>query len=276
VKYILNSEPILDLNDKPLIGMIHLPTLESYLSPNFDFDDSFRISIADTLTLKQAGFNVILIENFHDVPFSKSRIEDAKFLLMSKIVDKIRKTVPNMIIGVNILRNACIQALTIATVNKASFIRCNIWEGAYVTDQGIIEAAASQVMREKQILKSSVKVIADIGVKHATPLGQFSLEEAAKNAMKRGRADAVILSGKETGKMISIDKLQRFVEKTNIKPLLGSGINIENVGRVFPYISGGIVGSSLKYDSKNLHSPIDLEKAAKLMNYWNKLREKEE
>ncbi|MCK4847909.1 MAG: BtpA/SgcQ family protein [Candidatus Heimdallarchaeota archaeon] len=272
----MNSAPILELNNKPLIGMIHLPTLDCYLSPSFDFDDSFRISIADTLTLKQAGFNTILIENFHDVPFPKSRINDAKFLLMSKIVDKIIKTVPDMIIGVNVLRNACTQALTIATINKASFIRCNIWEGAYVTDQGIIEAASSQVMREKQILRSTVKILADIGVKHASPLGQFSLEEAAQNAMKRGRADAVILSGKETGKMISIDKLRNFVQKTHIKPLLGSGITVENLSSVFPYISGGIVGSSLKYDSTNLHSPIDLEKASNLMNYWNKLSKKEE
>ena len=274
--YTLNSEPILDLNNKPLIGMIHLPNLENYLSPSFDFDDSFRISIADTLTLKQAGFKAILIENFHDVPFPKSRIDDAKFLLMSKIVDKIIKSVPDMIIGVNILRNACTQALTLATINKASFIRCNIWEGAYVTDQGIIEAAASQVMREKQILRSSVKILADIGVKHASPLGQFSLEEAAQNAIHRGRADAVILSGKETGKMIAIEKLRNFVQKIHIKPLLGSGITFENLNSVFPYISGAIIGSSLKYDSTNLHSPIDLEKATNLMNYWNKLSEKED
>jgi membrane complex biogenesis BtpA family protein len=269
-------EPILDLNNKPLIGMIHLPTLESYLFPDFDFNDSFRISIADALTLKQARFNVILIENFHDVPFPKSRIDDARFLLMSKIVDKIVKSVPDMIIGVNILRNACTQALTMATINKASFIRCNIWEGAYVTDQGIIEAAASEVIREKQILRSSIKILADIGVKHASPLGQFSLEEAAQNAIKRGRADAVILSGKETGKLISIEKLKKFVQKSHIKPLLGSGITFENLESVFPYISGAIVGSSLKFDTKNLHSPIDLEKATKLMNYWNKLCEKEE
>jgi predicted TIM-barrel enzyme len=113
-------------------------------------------------------------------------------------------------------------------------------------------------------------------VKHASPLGQFSLEEAAQNAIKRGRADAVILSGKETGKLISIEKLKKFVQKSHIKPLLGSGITFENLESVFPYISGAIVGSSLKFDTKNLHSPIDLEKATKLMNYWNKLCEKEE
>ena len=272
----MNPDPILDLENKPLIGMIHLPSLESYLSPNFDLDDSFRISIADALTLKQAGFVALLIENFHDVPFPKSRINDAKLLVMSKLVQKITKSVPDMVIGVNILRNACVQALTVATINKASFIRCNVWEGAYVTDQGVIEAAAFEVMKEKQILNSSVKIIADVGVKHASPVGQFSIEEAAKNALQRGKADAVILSGKKTGEMISIEKLKSFVDKTHIKPLLGSGISFENLGEVFPLISGGIVGSSLKYDSKNLHSPIDLEKAVKLMNYWKELRNKEE
>ena len=54
--------------------MIHLPSFESYVSPDFNLDEAFRISIADALTLKQAGFDALLIENFHDSPFPKTRI----------------------------------------------------------------------------------------------------------------------------------------------------------------------------------------------------------
>jgi membrane complex biogenesis BtpA family protein len=264
----------LDLTQKPAIGMIHLPSFESSVSPGFDLDDAFRISLTDAYTLKQAGFDALLIENFHDTPFSKTRISDAKFLLMSRIVNKIIDSVPTMAVGVNILRNACLQALTVATLNHASFIRCNIWEGAYVTDQGIIEGTASQVLHEKQALNSQVKILADVGVKHATPLGDFTLEEAAKNAFFRGGADAIILSGRETGALLSLDTLTHFVSKTKLKPILGSGVTIENVSTIFPLISGVIIGSSLKYDSSNLHSPIDLEKATAFMSRWNSLREK--
>ncbi len=263
----------MDLEAKPAIGMIHLPSFESSYSPDFKFDEAFSISLADALTLKQAGFDAILIENFHDIPFAKTRISDSKFLLMSKIVTKIIDAVPAIAVGVNILRNACLQALTIATMNSASFIRCNIWEGAYVTDQGIIEGLAEEVVREKQLLNSGVLILADVGVKHATPLGQFSLEEATRNALSRGGADAVILSGRETGSLLSLDSLTQFVDKTKYKPILGSGVTVENVDTVFPHISGVIIGSSLKYDTSNLHSPIDLEKATDFMSKWNSFKE---
>ncbi len=255
--------------------MIHLPSFEGHVSPEFNLDEAFRISIADALTLKQAGFDALLIENFHDSPFPKTRISDAKFLLMSKIVNKIIDSVPTIAVGVNILRNACLQAITMATINYASFIRCNIWEGAYVTDQGIIEGVASQVIQEKQVLQSKVLILADIGVKHATPLGQFTLDEAAKNALNRGGADAIILSGRETGALLPLDTLTHFVSRTKHKPILGSGVTVDNVSTIFPLISGVIIGSSLKYEPTNLHSPIDLEKASAFMAVWNSLREKQ-
>jgi membrane complex biogenesis BtpA family protein len=262
------------LEKKPVIGMIHLPSFESSVSPDFNLEETFRISLTDALTLRQAGFDALLIENFHDTPFPKTRISDTKFLMMSKIVNKIIESVPDISVGVNILRNACLQALTIATINHASFIRCNIWEGAYVTDQGIIEGIASEVIHEKQVLQSKVMILADVGVKHATPLGQFSLEESAKNALSRGGADRVILSGRETGALIPLDTLTRFVSVTKHKPILGSGVTVDNVSTIFPLISGVIIGSALKYDSSNLHSPIDLEKATTFMSEWNALREK--
>lgn len=265
----------LKLQEKPLIGMVHLPDFNSLSLPNTNIEDKFNISMADALTLKKAGFDAILIENFHDVPFSKSEISEEKLLLMSRIVGKIANSVPDISIGINVLRNACVQALLIAITNNASFIRCNIWEGAYVTDQGIIESAAEAVSKKKNQLNSNITVLADVGVKHASPLGTFKLEEAAKNALERGKADAVILSGKETGKLMAKEKLIEFVNATKIKPIMGSGVSTENVEDIFPYISGAIIGSSLKIDPSNLHSPLDIEKASKIMSFWHKLRSNE-
>ena len=265
----------LKLQEKPLIGMVHLPDFNSLSSPNTSIDEKFNISLADALTLKKAGFDAILVENFHDIPFSKTEISQEKLLLMSRIVGKIADSVPDISIGVNVLRNACVQALLVAVINSASFIRCNVWEGAYVTDQGIIESAAEVVSRKKRQLNSDVIILADVGVKHASPLGVFNLEDAAKNALERGRADAVILSGKETGKLMANEKLIQFVNTTSIKPIIGSGLNIENVEAIFPYISGAIIGSSLKIDPSNLHSPLDIEKATKIMTLWQELRRSE-
>lgn len=254
----------LDLSIKPLIGMVHLPPLPS--------DNVFEHSIQDAITLENAGFDAILIENYHDTPYPKSRLDDIRFLLFNSIVEKITSKV-NIPCGVNILRNACVQALIIATINRGSFIRCNIYEGAYVTDQGIIESVADEVQQKMRELISKVKILADVHVKHATPLGDFSLEEAATNVISREGADAVILSGRATGRLIELNKLRNFVQSTRIKPILGSGLTINNLSQVSPYISGAIVGSSIKVT--DISSPVDTNKAKILVKEWKIQRESE-
>ncbi|MFX0118510.1 MAG: BtpA/SgcQ family protein [Candidatus Hodarchaeota archaeon] len=256
----------LNLSIKPLIGMVHVPPFNNSYSSSDSFDNIIEYSIQDAIALEKAGFDAVLIENFHDTPFPKYRLDDTRLLLMSSLIRKIVDKV-NIPCGVNILRNACTQALIMATVNHGSFIRCNIYEGAYVTDQGIIESVASEVQQKYKEIGSNVKILADIHVKHASPIGDFTLEEAAINAMKRAGADAVIVSGRSTGTLVDIEKLRQFVKTSKINPILGSGLTLNNLSDVFPLISGAIVGSSIKIT--DLSSPIDIEKAGALARKWN-------
>jgi membrane complex biogenesis BtpA family protein len=273
VHLILPKYP-LDLNKKPLIGMIHLPSLLKENNTPISVDDTSEICFRDAITLEKAGFDAILIENFHDSPYSKYKLDDTRFLIMNLLINRIFSKL-KLPCGINILRNACVQAIIMATVNQASFIRCNIYEGAYVTDQGIIEGVATEVQQKRKELQSKVKILADVHVKHASPIGGFSLIEAARNALFREAADAIIVSGKETGKLIDLSVLENFVEKSNIKPILGSGLTDTNLNDIFPYISGAIVGSSIKTDRMNLSSSIDLEKARILASMWKREREKD-
>lgn len=252
--------------------MIHLPPFTQLLETSHSLENILEISIQDAITLEKVGFDAMLIENYHDTPYPKYSLDDAKFLLMNNIVNKIVSKV-NIPYGINILRNACVQALIMATINQGSFIRCNIYEGAYVTDQGIIESVADDVQLKLREIRSKVKILADVHVKHATPLGDFSLEEAAANALNREGADAIIVSGRVTGELIEISRLKNFVESTKIKPILGSGLTIDNLPEVFPYISGAIVGSSIKVT--DLSSPIDINKAETLVKKWQAEKESE-
>ena len=245
--------------------MIHLPNFIDNKGKQISVDEILIEVNQDVCNLEAAGFDAILIENYFNTPFSKNRIEDYELLIMSTLVHKIKSTI-KIPFGINILRNCCVQALIMATVHQASFIRCNIWEGAYVTDQGIVEGAAEKVIHKQREMKSEVKILADVHVKHASPLGNFSIEDAAKNALIRGNADAIVLSGKETGKMIAVPILQKLVEETGIKPILGSGLTIQNLKFVMPYISGAIVGSSIKEDE--ISSRVDFKKAEALVEEW--------
>ncbi len=260
----------LDLTAKPLIGMVHLPRLVKPFKGSDTVKKIVSFAIQEAITLEKAGFDAVLVENFHDIPYSKYQIDETKFLLMNLMVEKIISNI-NIPCGVNILRNACVQAIALATVTGASFIRCNIYEGAYVTDQGIIESVAVEVQQKHQELRSRVQILADIHVKHASPLGKFTLVESAKNALNRGAANAIIISGRETGKLIDIDELKNFVQLSNIKPILGSGLAIENLSEVIPYISGAIVGSSIK--ATDISSPVDIQKARSLANKWKSQKE---
>ncbi|UCE13359.1 MAG: BtpA/SgcQ family protein [Candidatus Heimdallarchaeota archaeon] len=261
----------LDLSLNPLIGMVHLPPLVKSFDASYSFEDIVEFSFQDAITLEKAGYDAIIIENFHGTPYPKYQVDDQILLLMSFVVNKIISEI-NIPCGINILRNACTQALTMATVTSASFIRCNVWEGAYITDQGIIEAVAAEVLKQREVIQSQVKILADIHVKHASPLGDFSATEAATNALNRGGADAIIVSGRETGKIIDPTKLQEFVKITDIKPILGSGLTSENLSKVFPFISGAIVGTSIKV--AEINTPIDPEKASTLAKAWKTEKEK--
>ncbi|MBQ1307753.1 MAG: hypothetical protein IIY56_06335, partial [Erysipelotrichaceae bacterium] len=50
----------------------------------------------------------------------------------------------------------------------------------------------------------------------------------------------------------------------NLPVFLGSGTNDKNVNEYLPYISGAIVGSSLKKDH-NVNNPVDVKKVKKFM-----------
>lgn len=251
------------INSTPLIGMIHLPNLTRH--GDYSTDKIIEYAIEEGKKLEEAGFNAILTENFSDVPFAKTMVSEFVFARFVQIISALKKS-SSIPIGVNVLRNGCVQAMTIATATGIDFIRCNIWESAYLTDQGIIEGAAFDVINCKKDLKSWVKILADIHVKHARNMAQFSLVESAENALHRGQADGLILSGVATGEEPILDN---FIELGNlgIRPFIGSGLSEKNLYLFKPYLGGAIVGSSIKIDNI-VTNPVDLNKAVKLARLW--------
>src|SRR5438309_896357 len=123
---------------KPIIGMIHLWALPG--SPRFggDLDSVLRAAVADARTLADGGMDGLIVENFFDAPFLKSRVPPVTVAAMTRAMAAVREAV-TLPIGVNVLRNDVVAALSIASVCGAAFVRCNVYVGAAVTDQGIIE-----------------------------------------------------------------------------------------------------------------------------------------
>ena len=230
-----------------MIGRIHLKALPG--SPGFEgsIDAIEAAAIADANTLLSGGINAILIENFGDVPFHKT-VDPVTIAAMTRIVRTIVE-LSDVPVGVNVLRNDARAALSIATVTGASFIRVNVHVGAMMTDQGLIEGQAAETLRLRKSLDTNVAILADIGVKHATPFDEkWSLEQEAKDAWNRGLADALILSGSGTGSptnAIDLEKVKHAVPKAPL--IVGSGVNTETLNE-YSLANAWIVGTALKRD----------------------------
>jgi membrane complex biogenesis BtpA family protein len=256
---------------KYVIGMVHLLPLPG--SPRWagEVSEVLERAVADARALEAGGIDGLIVENFGDAPFCKGRAEAHTVSAMTLAVAAVREAV-GIPVGVNVLRNDSKSALAIACVTGASFIRVNVHTGVMVTDQGFIEGDAYGTMRYRRQLGADVKILADVLVKHAAPLGQQSIERAAKDTAYRGLADALVVTGSGTGEPTEMEDLVRTKEAVpEIPVLVGSGVHEDNVAQLLSVADGVIVGTSLKQGGVTTN-PIDEKRVARLMAVVRELR----
>lgn len=228
-------------------------------------DDAIR----DAIAYVEGGADALLIENFGDAPFTRGRVDAEVVAAMAVVADRIRAEIPSDLpVGFNALRNDARSALGLSAVCRGRFVRANVLTGAAVTDQGIIEGSAYELLRERQRLGLSGKtqIWADIHVKHAAPLGGGDICVAAKDTAGRGGADALILSGTGTGAPVDAETLQRVREAVpDAAILIGSGSTAETAEELLRYADGLIVGTAAKTDGQ-LDGPVDSERVRAIVD----------
>jgi hypothetical protein len=150
----------------------------------------------------------------------------------------------DLAVGVNLLRNACLEALSIASVVGADFSRCTVVIGAYVTDQGIVQGCAAELARLRRSLQHDVAVLRDVHVKHAAPLFDVPIEDAAADLAERGGADAVIVSGARRPDPPSLERVAAVKEALDVPVLIGSGVWLANVADFYAAPDGVLIGET--------------------------------
>ena len=231
---------------KLLIGVVHLRPLPG--APRFagSLREIIDFAVADARAYERGGAHAVFIENFGDVPFTKTNVVPETIAAMTAAGCSIRAAV-KLPIGFNVLRNDACAALALCAACGGSFIRVNVHTGAMLTDQGLIEGDAYHTVRYRERLCPGAKIFADVHVKHAVPLGAWTIEDSAYDTVERGLADALIVSGVGTGQaadIAEVERVRRACPKTKL--LLGSGVNVANVKNYLRFADGVIVGSSLK------------------------------
>jgi membrane complex biogenesis BtpA family protein len=249
---------------KVLIGVVHLGPLPG--SPRWwgGLESLIELAVKDARAYEHGGAHALFIENFGDVPFTKGNVAPETIAAMAAAGRAIRQAV-TLPLGFNVLRNDACAALALCAVCGGAFIRVNVHTGAMLTDQGLIEGNAYDTLRYRQRICPQAQIFADVHVKHAVPLGNWTIEDAARDTVERGLVDALIVSGAGTGlatDLADVERVRRTCPATKI--LLGSGVTLENVRDYLPVADGFIVASSLKVAGR-LSNPVDPKRVAALV-----------
>lgn len=262
--------------DKPVIGMVHLPALPG--APGFagDLASLREIVRRDVAALCDGGVHGLMLENFGDVPFFADRVPPATVAHLTAIAAEVR-AMTDLPLGINVLRNDALAALSVAHAVGAEFIRVNVLSGARLTDQGIITGRAAELLRLRRALQADgrsdagerIAILADVNVKHAAPLATISPADETADLLHRAGADGLIVSGTGTGRTTATAEVAAVREAAaECAPvLIGSGVSAENLADYLDLADGFIVGSSLKVAGEPT-APVDADRVKALMARW--------
>jgi membrane complex biogenesis BtpA family protein len=246
-----------------IIGMVHVAALPGAPLYGGSMRAIVDAALRDARALRDGGCDAIAFENFGDRPFFRDRVPAETVAALTRVIVEVVGEV-GMPFGVNVLRNDASSAIAIAAATAAAFIRVNVHTGAMLTDQGIIEGRAAETLRMRAALAPDVLIFADHMVKHAAPFVAMDEIQAAKDLRHRGLADAVIVSGAETGAEPDRGSFARVREALRDAPILiGSGLTDANAG-TFADADGAIVGTSIKIDGR-VDAPVDPDRVKRLV-----------
>jgi len=92
-----------------------------------------------------------------------------------------------------------------------------------------------------------------------------AIEGEAEDAVDRGLADALIVSGRATGEPASLDEVRRVKSlDLGVPVYVGSGVTAENVREVLAASDGVIVGTALKEGGRTAN-PVDGDRALRFV-----------
>ncbi len=246
-----------------LIGTIHLAPLPGSPGHRASIAEIEKRALADAAAWIDGGADALIVENFGDAPFHPRTVKPHTTALVAVIAREIGRRFPCPV-GINVLRNDGFAALGAALAAGAAFIRVNVFTGAAVTDQGIIEGRAHDLLRYRSGIDAEIAIAADVHVKHASPLVPAEISRSACDAFYRGRADALIVTGPATGSGPAIEDLEAV---RNAVPgaflIAGSGLNPDNAQKVFRFADAAIVGTWCKANGE-VSAPVDAKRVAAL------------
>ena len=253
--------------NKELVVMIGLPALKGTLEyDGKSIDEISSQVVKEAKTLYDAGIRNMMIQNIGDYPMVQ-KVGPEIIAMMSRVTADIRRELPDDVsLGISVLMNEGAGALAIADANECDYIRAKIYVGAMVAASGIEYSCMDEVLNLKNKLSSKVSIWADIHDRTGTPLGNPSLVDACAQAIQKGKAEVLIITGKneEESKEMIQEVKKAFPSQ---KVYLGGGVNPKNINSFLSLCDGVIVGSYLKKEGK-MNEELDSVRLEEFMHAW--------
>lgn len=245
-----------------VIGMVHLAALPGTPGNTASPSEITNRAVRDAKTLAGAGFDAILIENMHDLPYLQRDVGSEIVATMTSVVAAIRSAVA-VPLGVQVLAGANQAAMSIAHATGCAFIRAEGFAYASVADEGLFDKAdAGPLLRHRKAIGAeTVAVWADVRKKHSAHAltADLSLKELVAGFEFCG-ADSIIVTGSTTGDPVKMSDLSEAKSATSLPIIVGSGATADNVAALFGTADAVIVGSSIKMNG-DWRCDVDPERA---------------
>ncbi len=259
-------------NSKTIIGMIHVDPLPGTPKSQAAMPDIIAKAREEALLYKNAGVDMLAIENMHDIPYLNRQVGPEIVAAMT-VVGYELKQATGLRCGIQILAGANHEALAAAQAAGLDFIRAEGFVFAHVADEGFIGAAAGNILRyRRQIEATDILVLTDIKKKHSSHAitADVDIVETA-HAAEFFLSDGVIVTGAATGAEADVEELKQVKEAVKIPVLIGSGITLQNVHRYLAVADALIIGSYFKCEG-HWTQTVDTERVKTFMKKVNRLR----
>jgi len=257
--------------DKPIIGMIHLGALPG--SPLHDakagmakvIDDAAR----DIEALQDGGVDAVMFGNENDRPYllAATPVSLAAFAFaVGQLKPMIR-----LPFGVNYLWDP-VATVALAIASAAGFAR-EIFTGAYESDMGLwVPDAATALRLRADGGRPDLKLLFNINAEFASPLGNRSIAQRARNAVFSSLADVVLVSGPMTGEAVEMGQLRQAKAAVPGTPVFANtGVTIDSVAEILAIGDGAVVGTHFKLDGKTFNR-VERGRVGRFMDKVRSLR----
>jgi uncharacterized protein len=255
-----------------MIGVLPLPGSPRYAGSS---KAVLNAALADLDECIEAGADVIILENSHDLPYIKPPLDPHAITLMKRIAKESRKRFDGSI-GIQLLEAANQSALEIACEADLDFLRVEGYVFAHIGGAGLIEGCAGQLLRKRAALGCKhIRIFGDVSKKHCSHAltGDLDITDVVKQA-EFFFIDGVIVTGARTGKAPDLKELRRVKESAHVPVVIGSGMTTQNILKYIPWADGFIVGSALREDGQFL-GRLDPKRLRAFVRAFHEARDRE-